>query len=404
MAGAILALNAGSSSVKFALYDATDNGGPSLVARGEIEGLDASPLLFVKDPRGAVTDERQWPDKTAYQTLLVDLLEWVDARLGAVSLIAVGHRVVHGGREFTSPVRIDDAIMKELEALTPLAPLHQRHSLAPVRIVTDVRPGLPQVACFDTAFHHTMPPVAARYALPRALEDEGVRRYGFHGLSYEFIAGRLRAIAPELAAGKVVVAHLGNGASLCAMADGRSVDTTMGFTALDGLMMGTRCGAVDPGVLLYLLQEKKLDPAALETLLYKESGLLGVSGLSSDMRVLLDSQGDHAHEAVELFVYRIARETAALAGSLGGLDGFVFTGGIGEHAAAIRSAVCERLAWLSVIPHKAANDAHSGRISAAGSRVDVRVITTDEEITIARHTLETLRADNPSQSHPREAR
>jgi acetate kinase len=404
MAGAVLAFNAGSSSVKFALYNAVDDGGPSLVARGEIEGLGASPLLSVKDATGAVTGKRRWPEKTAYQTLLVDLLEWVDAHLGAVSLIAVGHRIVHGGRDFTSPVRIDAPVMKALEALTPLAPLHQPHSLAPVRIITDVRPDLPQVACFDTAFHHTMPPVATRYALPRALEDEGVRRYGFHGLSYEFIAGRLRETAPKIAAGKVVVAHLGNGASLCAMANGRSVDTTMGFTALDGLMMGTRCGAIDPGVLLYLLQEKKLDSSALETLLYKKSGLLGVSGLSGDMRVLLDRQDDYAREAIDLFVYRIARETAALAGSLGGLDGFVFTGGIGEHAAAIRSAVCERLAWLGVIPDREANDAHAVRISAADSRVDVKVIPTNEEITIARHTLETLRAGEPIQCHARETR
>ncbi|WP_158811512.1 acetate/propionate family kinase [Beijerinckia sp. L45] len=401
MEGAVLALNAGSSSVKFALYGATDNGAPSLVARGVVEGLETSPRLSAKDAKGAAVDERRWPEKTAYHTLLSDLLEWVDAHLNEVSLIAVGHRVVHGGRGFTAPVRIDEAVMKALEALTPLAPLHQPHSLAPVRIVTDVRPGLPQVACFDTAFHHTMPPVAARYALPRALEDDGVRRYGFHGLSYEFIAGRLREAAPELAVGKVVVAHLGNGASLCALSNGRSIDTTMGFTALDGLIMGTRCGAIDPGVLLYLLQEKKLDPGALETLLYRDSGLLGVSGLSSDMRVLLDSADDHARDAVELFVYRVARETAALAGSLEGLDGFVFTGGIGEHAAEIRSAVCERLAWFGVVPDHEANAAQAGRISAAGSRVDVRVIPTDEEITIARHTLEILRAVTPSHSYAR---
>ena len=403
MAGAVLALNAGSSSVKFALYNAPDDGGLSLVARGQIEGLGTSPRLSAEDAKGGRSDERRWPEKTAYQTLLADLLEWVDAHLGALSMIAVGHRVVHGGREFTRPVRIDERVLNALEAFTLLAPLHQPHSLAPVRIIADVRPGLPQVACFDTAFHRTMPPVAARYAIPRALEDEGVCRYGFHGLSYEFIVSRLRETAPELAAGRIVVAHLGNGASLCALSNGRSIDTTMGFSALDGLMMGTRCGAIDPGVLLYLLREKKLDQGALEKMLDEESGLLGVSGISRDLRVLLDSQDDHAREAVELFVYRIARETAALVGSLGGLDGFVFSGGIGEHAAAIRSAVCGRLAWMGVVPDQEANAAHAGRISAAGSRVDVRVIRTDEETTIARHTLETLRADTSSQSYARQA-
>jgi acetate kinase len=253
-----------------------------------------------------------------------------------------------------------------------------------------VRPGLPQVACFDTAFHHTLPAVATRFALPRAYEAEGVRRYGFHGLSYEYIAGVLKRTAPKLATGRVIVAHLGNGASLCALRDGVSIDTTMGFTALDGLMMGTRCGTIDPGVILYMLQQKHLAVAEVETLLYQQSGLLGVSGISSDMRVLLESTAAAAREAIELFVFRIAREAAALAGSLGGLDGFVFTAGIGEHAAPIRTAVCARLGWLGVAMDPAANGNHSERISTAVSKVEVRVIPTDEEAVIVRHTLETI--------------
>jgi acetate kinase len=320
------------------------------------------------------------------------LLKWIDGHMGPDSLVAVGHRVVHGGCDFTGPVRIDADVLKALDALTPLAPLHQPHSLAPVRAIISVRPDLPQVACFDTAFHHTLSAVARRFALPRAYEDEGVRRYGFHGLSYEYIAGELHSVAPELAAGKVIVAHLGNGASLCAMSNGRSVDTTMGFTALDGLMMGTRCGTIDPGVILYMLAEKHLTPAAITDILYKQSGLLGVSGISSDMRALLDNTDTHAREAVELFVFRIARETAALAGTLGGLDGFVFTAGIGEHAPEIRDAVCQRLAWLGAVIDPVANAAGAERIGAAESRLDVRVIPTDEEAMIARHTLQVLQA------------
>ncbi|MGE4338754.1 MAG: acetate/propionate family kinase, partial [Pigmentiphaga sp.] len=252
--------------------------------------------------------------------------------------------------------------------------------------------GLPQVACFDTAFHHTQPAVATRFALPRSYAAEGVRRYGFHGLSYEYIAGRLKETTPDLASGRVIVAHLGNGASLCAMKGGQSIDTTMGFTALDGLMMGTRCGTIDAGVLLYMQQQKAMTVQQVEHVLYSESGLLGVSGLSSDMRDLLASTDPHAKEAIELFVYRIARQTAALAGSLGGLDGFVFTAGIGEHAAEVRAAVCERLRWLGVVPDLGANLRGAARISAQGSRVEVRVIPTDEEAMIHRHTIENLTA------------
>jgi acetate kinase len=306
------------------------------------------------------------------------------------TLVAVGHRVVHGGRDFIAPVRLTAQIVQQLDALTPLAPLHQPHSLAPIRTLMALRPNLPQVACFDTAFHHTMPAVAARFALPREYEAEGVQRYGFHGLSYEYIARALRQQAPGLAAGRVVVAHLGNGASLCGMRDGCSQETTMGFTALDGLVMGTRCGTLDAGVVLYMLQQKGLTAHAVEQVLYERSGLLGVSGLSSDMRTLLASSDPRAHEAVELFAFRVAQQTAVMAASLGGLDGFVFTGGIGEHAAGVRAMVGERLRWLGVELDAAVNKGGPGRISTQHSRVEVHVITTDEEAMIAQHTNDML--------------
>ena len=402
MTDAVLALNAGSSSLKFAVFERGADSEIVPVSRGEIEGIGTAPRFIVHDAKGAVLDEKRWPDGAArgHESLLDELLGWVDRHLGDDRLVAVGHRVVHGGRDFTAPVRLTGDVLVALEALTPLAPLHQPHSLAPVRAIGALRPGLPQVACFDTAFHHTMPAVATRLALPRAYEEEGVRRYGFHGLSYEYIARRLREIAPRLASGRVVVAHLGNGASLCAMRDGRSIDTTMGFTALDGLVMGTRCGALDPGVLLYMLRQKGLSPREVEELLYRRSGLLGVSGLSSDMRTLLASDQPHAREAVELFVFHVARETGALAASLGGLDGFVFTGGIGEHAAEIRAAVCERLRWMGVVPGTVPDVSRVSapdvsRVSAPESRVEVHVIPTDEEATIGRHTLEALTASGP---------
>jgi acetate kinase len=366
MPDAVLALNAGSSSIKYTLFEIGAE--PVRLAGGEIDGSGEAPLS--------------------------DLLAFVDAHLGANRLVAVGHRVVHGGREHVSPVRLDDQVLAALQALAPLAPLHQAHSLSPVRAITALRPGLAQVACFDTAFHHTMPAVATRFALPRRYGEAGVRRYGFHGLSYEYIALRLLRTAPELACGRVITAHLGNGASLCAMAHGVSVDTTMGFTALDGLVMGTRCGTIDPGVILFMLQQQGLDAAAIEDLLYRRSGLLGVSDLSGDMRVLLADGGEAAREAIELFVYRIAREASALAGSLGGLDGLVFTAGIGEHVAEIRAAVCRRLAWLGLAIDPDANQAHAACISTPGSRVSVRVIPTDEEAMIAAHTIAVL-----AQSH-----
>ena len=386
MSDAVLALNAGSSSLKLAVY--RDVSGKIVpVSQGEIEGIGTAPHFIARDGKGVVLIEKRWPAAT-FAALLGELLDWVDHHLGDDRLIAVGHRVVHGGREYAAPVRLTEAVLAALELLTPLAPLHQPHSLAPVRAIMALRPGLPQIACFDTAFHHTMPAVATRFALSREYEDEGVRHYGFHGLSYEYIARRLRDVAPHLATGRVIVAHLGNGASLCAMRAGVSVDTTMTFTALDGLMMGTRCGTLDPGVLLYMSRQKDLSPDEIEHVLYEKSGLLGVSGLSGDMRVLLASDLPRAREAVELFVFRIARETAALAASLGGLDGFVFTAGIGEHAPEIRAAVCERLRWLGVVPGPEVGSL----ISAPESRVEVHVIPTDEDAMIGQHTLEALAA------------
>ncbi len=392
MARAVLALNAGSSSIKFALFRLVPPAAPALACQGEVDGIGTAPRFRARDPAGLVLAEQTWPAGAGrtHEQLLGGLLDFAEHHLGTDKLAGIGHRIVHGGQDFFRPVRLTPAVLAALETLVPLAPLHQPHNLAPVRVLAASHPDLPQVACFDTGFHHTMAPLATRFALPRALHDQGVRRYGFHGLSYEFIAGALRARLPALAAGRVVAAHLGNGASLCAMADGRSVDTTMGFTALEGLMMGTRCGAIDPGVLLYLQQQRGMTVQAVEDLLYHRSGLLGVSGLSNDMRTLLASDDPHAAEAVALFAYRIARETAALAGTLGGLDGFVFTAGIGAHAPPVRAAVCARLGWLGVELDPAANARGAGRISTAASRVAVHVIPTDEEAMIARHTEATL--------------
>ena len=389
MADAVLALNAGSSSIKFALFESAADRQLTAASRGQIEGIGTAPHFIARDPTGAVQHEQRFSGGS-HEDLLGALLGFVDSHLGTDALRGVGHRVVHGGSRFTRPTRIDPETLTAIEALTPLAPLHQPHSVSPIRAIAATRPALPQVACFDTAFHHDMPAVAARLALPRSFEAEGIRRYGFHGLSYEYIARRLRETAPALAAGRVIAAHLGNGASLCAMRDGRSIDTTMGFTALDGLVMGTRCGTLDPGVVLHLIQQRGMTADAVETLLYHRSGLLGVSGISNDMRELLSSDDPHAREALDLFAFRLAREAGGLASSLGGLDGFVFTAGIGEHAAPVRAATGERLAWLGVRIDAAANARADTVISTPDSRVDVRVIPTDEEAMIAQHTLETI--------------
>lgn len=391
MPSAILAVNAGSSSIKFALFETGAT--LKLVSRGQVEGIGIAPHFIAKSPDGTTLHEQRWEARAEpEQHLLTALLGWIDRHLGAESLVGVGHRIVHGGADHVRPERVTPDLLRALDALTPLAPLHQPGNLAPIRTIADERPNLAQVACYDTAFHHDMPDVARCIALPRRFEAEGVRRYGFHGISYEFIAGALRDIAPNLAQGRVIVAHLGNGASLCAMKDGIGVDTTMGFTALDGLVMGTRTGTIDPGAILYLQQQHKLSAKQVEHMLYSESGLLGVSGISSDMRALLDSKASAARDAIDLFVFRIARETGALMSSLGGLDGFVFTAGIGENAAPIRAMVAQHLVWLGAKLDDAANSKGAGIISTKDSAVELRVIPTNEEEMIARHTRHVLSA------------
>lgn len=387
MDGAILVINAGSSSLKFSVYAA---GGPGLrvTASGNLEELYAKPRFQAQSAGGA----RTWDAPLGHDGAIDFLLDWLRQHAGVERLTGVGHRVVHGGTGHAAPARITPAVLADLETLVPLAPLHQPHNLAGIRAIAARLPALPQVACFDTAFHRGQPPLAQAYALPRAITAAGVRRYGFHGLSYEYIASVLVDHDARAAAGRTIVLHLGNGASLCALAQGRSIATTMGFTALEGVPMGTRSGSLDPGVLLYLMNERKLDARAIETLLYKESGLLGVSGISSDMRVLLASADPHAREAVDLFCYRIGREVGSLAAALGGVDALVFTAGIGEHAIAVREAVCRQAAWLGVELDAAANAAGGPRISTPGSRTAAWVIPTNEELMIARHTRELLDA------------
>ncbi|WEK43232.1 MAG: acetate/propionate family kinase [Candidatus Sphingomonas colombiensis] len=396
MSDALLSLNAGSSSLKFALFERSGIDGLSCIASGKIEGIGLIPHLIARDQRGAVIEERCWDEAgcagLSHEAFLGELLDWADGHLGGDRLIAIGHRVVHGGVHYAEPVVVGPAILETLDTLCPLAPQHQPHNLSAIRAAMNVRPGLPQIACFDTAFHHGMPAVATRFALPRALEAEGIRRYGFHGLSYEYITRQIARIEPRLARGRLIVAHLGNGASLCAINAGHSVETTMGFTALDGLVMGTRCGTIDPGVLLYLQQQKGMSATELEDLLYNKSGLLGISGLSSDMRDLLAKATPDADAAIQSFVYRIVREVGALSSVLGGLDGLVFTAGIGENSAEIRRRVACSLSWLGVELDETANSTGNPVISTAASRVIVRVIPTDEERMIAMHADSLVRA------------
>jgi acetate kinase len=387
MTDALLVLNAGSSSLKFAAF----GDGDRPILSGQLEGLPERARFKARDAAGATIAEKTWDARLDHAGAIAHLFEWGRGGvLGGQRVAAVGHRVVHGGTKFSAPARLDDAVLAQLEAFVPLAPLHQPHNLAAVRAVMKLAPNLPNVACFDTAFHRTQPAVAQAFALPRRYADEGVRRYGFHGLSYENVASALPALDARAARGRVVAAHLGNGASLCAMVGGKSVATTMGFTALDGLMMGTRCGAVDPGVLIYLMDRHGMDARALESLLYNQSGLFGVSGISKDMRELLASPDPKAKEAVDLFVYRIAREIGSLAAVLGGIDALVFTGGIGENAVAIRERVCRDAAWLGVELDEKANAAGGPRISREGSRTAAWVIPAQEELMIARHTRRVL--------------
>ena len=391
MSDTLLALNAGSSSIKFALYTVTAGDELTLRCHGALEDLGNEPHFQAATGDGCSLADEHWNPADA-DAAATPLLAWINDYLDGEKLRGVGHRIVHGGVNFRAPVRIDDGVIDALEQLVPLAPLHQPHNLAPVRTLRQQQPELFQVACFDTSFHHTMPELAKRLALPRRYTDQGLQRFGFHGLSYAYIASKLREEAPKLAAGRVIVAHLGNGASLCAMRNRRSVDTTMGLTALDGLMMGTRAGQLDPGVVLYLQQQLGVSVDAVADLLYHQSGLLGVSGISNDARQLLASNSPLAREAIELFVFRLAREAGAMAASLDGVDGLVFSAGIGEHAAPIRAAACRRLAWLGIELDEQANTRGDALISTATSRVQVRIVPTDEERMIARHTLEVLRA------------
>jgi acetate kinase len=399
MREALLSINAGSSSIKFALFGLGADDALEPITAGKIEGIGSSPHFIARDAAGKVLVERRWDDPAiTHEAFLDELLNWIDTAVDTWRLVGIGHRVVHGGIEFAAPALVTKEVMEALALLVPLAPLHQPHNLAAIVAARAARPGVPQVACFDTAFHQTQPIVATRFAIPQAYFDDGIRRYGFHGLSYEYVARALARTDPRLAAGRVIAAHLGNGASLCAMAGGRSIDTTMGFTALDGLMMGTRCGSIDPGVILYLQQQKGMRADVVQQLLYQGSGLLGVSGLSSDMRELQGSDQAPARQAVELFVYRVAREAGALASSLGGLDGLVFTAGIGENSPAVRAHVCARLTWLGLEIDTEANETGAATISTAASRVTVRIIPTNEERMIAMHTLDIVRYNQELQA------
>lgn len=388
MADVILVLNAGSSSLKFCAFDAAAPSLPVLLG-GQIAGLYVSPRFSAQSADGEPVATREWGTDApiGHDGAVAWLVDFLREHKGSHRLVAVGHRVVHGGERFTDAVQVTPAIVAALDKLTPLAPLHQPHNLKPIEAISRLRPDLPQVACFDTAFHRAQPEVAQAFALPSSITRRGVRRYGFHGLSYEYIAGTLEQYDPRGARGRTVVAHLGNGSSMCAMVNRRSVASTMGFTAVDGLPMGTRCGNLDPGVILYLMDELHMDPRAIEDLIYKRSGLLGVSGISSDMRALLASDDPRARFAIALYVYRIGRELGSLAAAAQGIDTLVFTAGIGEHAPAIRERVCREAAWLGVTLDDAANAAHGPRISGSSSPVSVWVIPTNEESMIARHTL-----------------
>ncbi len=387
-----LVINAGSSSLKFCIYRSPEGGTWPLEARGQIEGIGTSPKFTAKNGAGERLADQALDATSVHDgsTALDALASWLRSRYAGAKVLGVGHRVVHGGARFAGPTRLTPPVVEELRTLIPLAPLHQPHNIAAIDAVFQRLPDAPQVACFDTSFHRGQPAVASVVPLPRDVCRGGVQRYGFHGLSYEYIASRLPAVAPEIAGGRVIVAHLGSGASLCALKDGKSVDSTLGFTALDGLCMGTRPGALDPGVVLYLFQNLGLSAKDVEAMLYKKSGLLGISGISNDMRDLLGNADPAAQLAVDFFVYRAAKEIGALAAVLGGIDGLVFTAGIGENSAEIRRRICEASAWLGIELDSEANQARSSRISRTGSRVSAWVVPTNEELIIARHTGQLL--------------
>ena len=389
MEEAIVVFNAGSSSLKFSAFIEKKQG-LELFLHGQIGGLNAHPRFEVHGTEDLV-DSKNWPESAhfGHKEAIEFLFQWaaqgpMESRHRAA---AVGHRVVHGGLDFTGPVKLDEEVVGKLEKLIPLAPLHQPYNLAAIRAVSEHRPDLLQAACFDTSFHRTMPAIAGEFALPREYSEKGIKRYGFHGLSYEYISSVLPEFDAAAAIGRTIVAHLGNGASMCAMQGCKSIASTMGFSAVEGLPMGTRCGSIDPGVLIYLMDNHGLDARALDELIYKNSGLLGVSGISSDMHELLSSADPRASEAIDLFVYRIVREMGSLAAALRGLDAVVFTGGIGEHAAEIRCRVCKDSGWLGIVLDEEANNKGGPRISRTDSPVSAWVIPTDEELMIARHTF-----------------
>jgi acetate kinase len=385
----VLVLNAGSSSLKFSVSAAVD--ARLVTARGQIESIGTSPRFSARDGSGVRLDDRELDGSVGDHRSALDMLAgWLRARFHGTRVVGVGHRVVHGGPRYAAPIVVSAQVLHELRNLVPLAPLHQPHNLAAIDAVSDRLPGVPQVACFDTSFHRGHDPVVDLIPLPEKIRAAGVQRYGFHGLSYEYIAAVLPQQAPEIAHGRVLAAHLGSGASLCAMRDGRSVDTSLGFTALDGLCMSTRPGSLDPGVVLYLFQGLGLSASEVETMLYRQSGLLGLSGLSGDMRDLADSREPSARLAVDYFVYRAAREIASLASVLGGIDGLVFTAGIGERSAQIRARICEASAWLGVELDADANARNGPCISTPRSRISTWVIPTNEELMIARHTVSML--------------
>jgi acetate kinase len=400
MADAIVILNAGSSSLKFSTFFHQGQGF-ELAARGQAEALFTAPRFVAKDRGGAVIAEKTWGEgfRLGHNGALDHLVTFLRTVFVEHRLYAVGHRVAHGGLEYTQPVRVDAGVLAALKKYIPLAPLHQPHNLAPIQSLLDRLPEIPQVACFDTSFHRRMPAVAQAFALPKSISARGVVRYGFHGISYEYVARALIQYDARVARGRTVVLHLGNGSSMCAIRDGCSVATTMGLTAVDGLPMGTRSGNLDPGVILYCLDELKMDARAIEKLIYQESGLLGVSGISSDMRTLEASREHAAEEAIGLYVYRIGRELGSLAAALGGLDGIVFTGGIGENSIAVRERVCRDALWLGVEVDEGANRAGGPRISTADSRVSAWVIPTNEELMIAHHTRHLL-TQAPEQEFP----
>ena len=392
MTKVVLTLNAGSSSLKFAVFAASDSGALNLLASGQIQGIGATPRGAVTAAAtGAKTDLVFDPSlgRVDHQAAIGAILGWLRKAGDDSSVAAVGHRVVHGGPDLAEPMLIDAAVLAKLQRLIPLAPLHQPHNIAGIEAAMNAFPSVPQVACFDTAFHRSQPFVSDTYALPRSYYDEGVRRYGFHGLSYEYIMGKLRSIAPQVAREDVVIAHLGNGASMCAVTNGRSIASTMGFTALDGLPMGTRCGQIDPGVLLYLMAAKGMNADQISDLLYNKSGLKGMSGISQDMRELEASDSPAAHDAIAYFVERIRRELAGLAATVNGIEGIVFTAGIGEHSWRVREAVLKGMEWLGALIDDEANRASAQIISSRSSKTIIFVIPTDEERMIAEHTVAT---------------